>query len=400
MDPLFLKHDRYYAETSTEIVRDYLNEIDWDARLISIQGPKGVGKSTLIRQFIKLNYPPHSRKVLYCSMDSLYFSSHSISELVDRFVSIGGERLFLDEIHKYSGPWSTELKEIYDLYPRLQIVISGSSLLKILNAEADLSRRCVRYDIQGLSFREYLRFYHSLDFPKAALDSILASPFELADSVISKCHPMEYFKDYLRHGYYPFYLEGPKSYYARIEQTVNYTIEVELPELRLVDISGVTKLKKLMNIISDQVPFVLDASKLSRAVGATRETVVMYLHYLGRAKMLNLLFSGSKDYAKLARPDKLYLENTNMLYALCSGGPEIGTVRETFAANHISVDHKVEYGKEKGDFKVDGKYTFEVGGPDKGFSQIAGVKDSYVLADDTESPSGRKIPLWMIGFIY
>ena len=154
------------------------------------------------------------------------------------------------------------------------------------------------------------------------------------------------------------------------------------------------------DIISDQVPFELDASKLSRAVGATRETVVLYLHYLGRAKMLNLLFSGSKDYAKLARPDKLYLENSNMLYALCSNSPEIRTVRETFAVNHLSVNHKVEYGKDRGDFKVDGKYTIEVGGPDKGFSQIAGVKDSYVLSDDIESPSGRKIPLWMIGFIY
>ena len=400
MDSLFSKHDRYYAETSTEIVRECINEIDWDARLISIQGPKGVGKSTLIRQFIKLNYPPHSRKALYCSMDSLYFSSHSISELVESFVSLGGERLFLDEIHKYAGPWSTELKEVYDLYPRLKVVISGSSLLKILNSDADLSRRCVRHDIQGLSFREYLRFYRGLDFPKATLESILASPFELADSVTSKCHPLEYFKDYLRNGYYPFYLEGERSYYTRIEQAVCYTLEVELPELRLVDISGVVKLKKLMDIISDQVPFELDASKLSRAVGATRETVVLYLHYLGRAKMLNLLFSGSKDYAKLARPDKLYLENSNMLYALCSKSPEIGTVRETFAVNHLSVNHKVEYGKERGDFKVDGKYTLEVGGPDKGFSQIAGVKDSYVLADDIESPSGRKIPLWMVGFIY
>ena len=149
MDSLFLKQERYYAETSTEIIRECINDIDWDARLISIQGPKGVGKSTLIRQFIRLNYPQHSRKVLYCSMDSLYFSSHSISELVERFVAIGGERLFLDEIHKYAGPWGTELKEIYDLYPRLKVVISGSSLLKILNSEADLSRRCVRYDIQG-----------------------------------------------------------------------------------------------------------------------------------------------------------------------------------------------------------------------------------------------------------
>jgi len=400
METLFAKSDQYLALTPMKIVRSSIDEIDWTSRLIAIQGAKGVGKSTLLRQYIKKHYPAHSRKAIYCSLDSLYFFSHSITELVEKFRISGGEFIALDEIHKYGANWSREIKEVNDLYPDIKIVISGSSLLKLLNADADLSRRCVRYTVQGLSFREYLNFYHNIDIPRRTLDGILSDPFSLADEVTAHCHPMEFFPDYLKHGYYPFFLEGSESYYNRIEQVVNYTIEVELPELRLVDVSGVRKLKKLVNIIADEVPFELDSTKLSRSLEATRETVVQYLHHLGRAKVLNLLFSGSKDYAKLAKPDKLYLENTNMLYALCSLDPEKGTVREAFAVCMLSKDHTIEYGKAKGDFKVDGVYTFEIGGPDKGFSQIAGVDKSYVFADGIEMPSGRKLPLWMLGFIY
>ena len=400
MESLFARSDQYIAQTPMDIIRNSMDEIDWSARLIAIQGAKGVGKSTIMRQYIKKHYPAHSRKALYCSLDSLYFASHSITELVERFRIFGGEMIFLDEIHKYGERWSREIKELNDLYTDIKIVISGSSLLKLLNADADLSRRCVRYTIQGLSFREYLRFYQGIDIPARKLEDIISDPFSLADEVSALCHPMEFFPDYLKHGYYPFYLEGAASYYNRIEQVVSYTMEVELPELRLVDISGVRKLKKLVNIISDEVPFELDSSKLARSLEATRETVVQYLHHLGRAKVLNLLFSGAKDYAKLARPDKLYLENPNMLYALCSHTPEIGTVRECFAICMLSKDNTIEYGKAKGDFKVNGKYTFEIGGPDKGFSQIAGVSDSFVFADGIEMPAGRKLPLWMLGFIY
>lgn len=400
METLFARSDQYIFQTPMNVVRKSIDDIDWTSRLIAIQGAKGVGKSTLMRQYIRKNYPAHSRKVLYCSLDSLYFSSHTITELVEQFRICGGEMIFLDEIHKYGDNWSRELKELNDLYNDIRIVISGSSLLKILNSDADLSRRCVRYTIQGLSFREYLDFYKNIKLPKHSLDEILSNPMSVADEVTAKCHPIEFFGDYLKFGYYPFYLEGAGTYYNRIEQVIGYTIEVELPELRLVDISGVRKLKKLVNIISDEVPFVLDASKLSSSLGATRETVVQYLHHLGRAKILNLLFSGSKDYAKLAKPDKLYLENPNMLYALCSRVPEIGTVRESFAVCMLVKDNAVEYGKAKGDFKVNGKYTFEIGGSDKGFSQVAGVQDSFVFADGIEMPMGRKLPLWMLGFLY
>lgn len=400
MDSLFAKSDQYLRQTPMKIIRKSMDEIDWTARLIAIQGAKGVGKSTLMRQYIRKHFPVHSRKVLYCSLDSLYFSTHTITELVERFRLIGGEMVFLDEIHKYGENWSREIKELNDLYQDIRIVISGSSLLKLLNADADLSRRCVRFTIQGLSFREFLSFYKGIDLPVHALDDILSNPFALADKVTARCHPLAFFEEYLRYGYYPFYLEGATSYHQRIEQVVNYTLEVELPELKLVDISGVRKLKKLVSIISDEVPFELDASKLSRSIGATRETVVQYLHHLGKAKVLNLLFSASGNYAKLAKPDKLYLENPNMLYALCSHTPETGTVRESFAVCMLSHGCEVEYGKDKGDFKVDGLYTFEIGGPDKGFSQIAGIGDSYVFADGIEMPMGRKLPLWMLGFVY
>ena len=400
MESLFAKSDQYIAGTPMKFIRSVMSEIEWSARLIAVQGAKGVGKSTLLRQYIKSNYPAHSRKALYCSLDSLYFSTHSITDLVDNFRKRGGEFIVLDEIHKYSGPWSMELKELYDLYPDIKIVISGSSLLKILNADADLSRRCIRYTIQGLSYREYLDFYKNISLQPVKLDNLLENPFALADKVLEKCHPLEFFQDYLECGYYPFYQEGPATYQNRIEQIVNYTLEVELTELKLVDISGVRKLKKLVNIIAQEVPFQLDASKLARTVEASRETVVQYIHYLGKAKILNLLFSGAKSYLKLAKPDKLYLENTNMLYALCSKTPETGTVRETFSICMLNKSNNVEYGKEKGDFKVNGKYTFEIGGPDKGFSQISGVSDSYIFADSIEIPSGRKLPLWMLGFLY
>lgn len=400
MDSLFAKSDLYLSQTPMTFIRDYVEVVDWSSCLIAIQGAKGVGKSTLIRQYIKLHYPAHSRKVLYCSLDSLYFVTHSITEVVEKFRIIGGELIVLDEIHKYGGYWSREIKELNDLYKDIRIVVSGSSLLKLLNADADLSRRCVKYTIQGLSFREYLRFYHSISVRSYSLDQILDDPFTLADEVTGKCHPLEFFADYLKHGYYPFYLEGESTYYRRIEQVVNYTIEVELPEMKLVDVSGVRKLKKLVGIISEEVPFELDASKLSRSIGATRETVVSYLHHLGRAKILNLLFSGSKNYVKIAKPDKLYLENPNMIYALCSQTPLIGTIRESFAVCMLTANNEIEYGKEKGDFFVNDKYTLEIGGPDKGFGQIIGVDDAYVFADGIEMPSSRKLPLWMLGFVY
>jgi len=398
MESLFAKHQRYLANTPMKYIRELMHEINWDYRLISIKGPKGVGKSTLMKQYILKNYPNGSRKVLYCTLDSIYFSSHTILELAEEFAMIGGERLFLDEIHKYPN-WSKEIKEIYDLYPNLKVVISGSSLIKILNGDADLSRRCMPYDMQGLSFREFLIFDCGKVVAPRDLNTILQDPHSLCNEVNSLCHPVEKFREYLRLGYYPFYFEDKKGYYTHVEQVVNFIIEQELPSERKVDVANVRKIKALLGILANLVPFEVNISSLSGAIGLERNTVIAYLNYLEEAKLLKLLYSDLISIKKMQKPDKIYLDNTNLSFAL-SENANIGTLRETFALNQLGHSHEIEYGKTQGDFKIDGKTTFEIGGRDKSFKQIAGVDNSYILADDIEYPIGNKLPLWVIGFLY
>ena len=403
MDTLFRKSDRLLANTSTDIVREKMGEIHWNSRLITIIGAKGVGKSTLIKQYLKLNYQPGDRRVLYCSADTVDFSTRTLVELAEEFVIQGGELLAIDEIHKYkpgTTDWSREIKEIYELFPDLKLIVSGSSLLRLKEGDADLSRRAVKYTMPGLSFREALRFYHALSFPVWTLEDILAHPHDLWQMVSSKCKPVALFKEYLEKGYYPFLLEGEGEYYTKIEQVVNYIIETELPQNCKVDVANVRKLQALIAMICSETPFELNANKIAAALEIGRDTVVEYLKYLGDAKVLNLLYSDKKRIGKLSKPDKVYLENPNILYALAPAKVEIGTLRETFAVDCLSEFHVVEYGKTQGDFKVDSKYTFEIGGRSKDFSQIAGMKDSYVFADDWDMPDGAKLPLWMLGSLY
>ena len=403
MDTLFRKSDRLLANVSMEIVREKMSEIHWNAQLISIMGAKGVGKSMLIKQYLKQNYQPLDRRMLYCSADTVEFSTRTLVELAEEFVIRGGELLVIDEIHKYksgTSDWSREIKEIYELFPQLKLIVSGSSLLRLREGDADLSRRAVKYTMSGLSFRESLRFYHGLSFEKWTLQDILEHPYDLWQMVTSKCKPVALFKEYLEKGYYPFLLEGEGEYYTKIEQVVNYIIEIELPRICKVDVSNVRKLQALIALICSEVPFELNANKIAAALEIGRDTVVEYLKYLGDAKVLNLLYSDKKKIGKLSKPDKVYLENPNILYALAPTKADIGTLRETFAIGSLSELHNVEYDKAQGDFKVDEKYTFEIGGRSKDFSQIAGVKDSYIFADDWDMPDGAKLPLWMLGFLY
>ncbi len=403
MDSLFRKSDRLLANTQTEIIRDKMNEIHWNAQLVTIMGAKGVGKSTLIKQYLKKNYRLGDRRILYCSADTVDFSMRTLVGLAEEFSIRGGELLAIDEIHKYKSgttDWSREIKEIHELYPDLKLIVSGSSLLRLREGDADLSRRAVKYTMPGLSFRESLRFYHGLEFKRWALEDILAHPYDLWQEVSSKCKPVALFKEYLEKGYYPFLLEGEGEYYTKIEQVVNYIIEAELPQICKVDVANVRKLQALIALICSEVPFELNANKIAAAIEIGRDTVVEYLKYLGDAKVLNLLYSDKKKIGKLSKPDKVYLENPNILYALTPTKAEIGTIRETFAICSLSESHSVEYGKAQGDFKVDGKYTFEIGGRSKGFSQIAGVENSYIFADDWDMPDGAKLPLWMLGFLY
>ncbi|MBR5434946.1 MAG: AAA family ATPase [Bacteroidales bacterium] len=399
MQSLFEKHDIMLRNTSLGFVRSYMQTINWSAQMIALRGARGVGKTTLMLQYIKQNYTAYSRKVLYCSLDTLYFANHNLVELVSDFVKQGGEHLFLDEVHKYAT-WSRELKEIYDLYPSLRVVVSASSLLNLMTGDSDLSRRCITYDIQGLSFREYLQFYQKLDFPAASLETILMAPQELCAAVNVACRPLEHFHHYLQFGYYPFYAKNKANYFQVVEQVVNFVVDVELTQLCNVDVANTRKIKSLLSIVASSTPFEVDVSKLSVLTEINRATIIAYFKYLADARILSCLYSDIASVKRLQKPDKIYLDNTNLISALSGRDANVGTVREVFAVNQLSQAHQVEYKKKNGDFFVDGRWTFEVGGADKGFGQIANIHDSYVLADDIETPSGAKIPLWLLGFLY
>lgn len=399
MDSLFLKQERLLVQTSIGIVRELMTKIHWNNRLIAIRGSRGVGKTTLMLQYIKLNYIPGSREVLYCALDSIYFSNHTLLDLAEKFYLQGGKHLFLDEVHKYPA-WSKELKEVYDLYPSLRVVFSGSSLLNILNADADLSRRCLPYNMFGLSFREFLMFYKNIQFPVISLQEVLQGASDICREVNERCRPVQMFKEYLQDGYYPFFTGNREDYYMNIENVVNLILEQEMPLLCGVDPAYIRKLKALLGILASSVPYEVDITKLAGIIGLTRNSVITYLQNLNRAELLKLLYSDLASVKKMQKPDKIYLQNPNLLYAIASTSVQIGTARETFAVNQLAVNHEVEYGRTQGDFVVDHKYTFEIGGADKTFKQIADLPDSFVLADDIEYATGKKLPLWIVGMTY
>lgn len=401
MKNLIDKHRRYYKQTPMTIIRQCGTEINWDVPLLALRGPKGVGKSTIMRQYIRQHYSVSDKSVLYCSCDGAYFASHTLLDLADQFYKTGGKHLFLDEIHKYPN-WSREIKEMTDLYSDMRIVISGSSLLSMQQGDADLSRRCINHDIPGLSFREFLRFYKNIDLPRYTLEQVLDNPWPLVEEVNDKCRPLQYFSEYLQYGYYPYFLQLKNivDYYSAVENTVSYIIDDELPRICKVSIENTRKIKALVNILANSVPYDIDIKRLSVQSELQRATILEYLTYLDKAKILRLVYSDYANAKKMQKPDKVLMDNSNMLYALAAQEPNIGTVRECFAANQLSYAHLVEYGKNHGDFKIDGKYTFEVGGADKDYEQIADLPNSYILADNMEFPYGHKLPLWIIGFLY
>ena len=398
METLFKKHKILVSQVSTAIVRKIMDDINWEKQLVGIRGSRGVGKTTLMRQYIKQHYGVDAGEALYCVMDSLYFTNHSLLDLAEHFHIMGGKHLFLDEVHKYPT-WSKEVKEIIDLWPDMKISFTGSSLIQILNADADLSRRVLTYDMAGLSFREFLRFYKNIELPAYSLDNLLTHADSICQKVCKACIPQPLFEEYLRVGYYPFYDGSETEYYNRIENIISFIIDQEMTQFCGVEPAYTRKLKAMMMYLSNNSPYEVNIAKLAAYLEINKTTVLSYLASMQRAELLHLLYTDNKSVGKMQKPDKVYIHNTNILHAIGTQF-NVGTVRECFAINQLSVRHTVEYSKAQGDFKVDGKLTFEVGGRDKSFEQIADVPDSYVLADQIAMPVGKKLPLWLIGFLY
>lgn len=397
MEHLFEKFYSRLDNTPLDYVRGIADVINWDARLIGIKGARGVGKTTLLLQHMKKNFM-RDGSALYVSLDNIWFAENSLTDLTDRFVKQGGRYLYLDEVHKYPG-WSRELKNIYDDHPQLHIVFTGSSLLEILDARADLSRRAVVWSMQGLSFREYLNLTLGLTLPLVKLADMLNDQVTAEKDILSRVKPLKYFGSYLRYGYYPFFLEGQSLYYSRLEEVINMIIDIELPLLRKVEINALPKIKKLLQIIAESVPFVPNISKLAERAGLNRNTVISYLGYLEEAHIICNLYRDAKGITRLQKPDKIYLENPNLLYAFSPYSVNAGNVRETFFINQVSESHLVEY-SEQGDFIVDGRYVFEIGGSSKGSRQVKNAREGFIVADSIEYGTGNRFPLWLFGFLY
>ncbi len=398
MDDLFEKYQIKIQNTSTVFVRSFMDDVNWNARLIGIKGARGVGKTTLLLQYMKLHFSNEMEKSLYVSLDSVAFTNRNLVDLADQFVKKGGRYLFLDEVHKYAN-WSQELKNIYDDYPELKVVFTGSSLLEILNARADLSRRAIVYHMQGLSFREYLSLETGQHFKRLSLEELLENHLAVAKSVNSEIKPFQYFETYLQYGYYPFFKEQPENYAQRLEEIVNMMLEIELPLLRGVDLGYIHKVKQLLAIISESVPFIPNVSNLSAKMGINRATLMNYLYYLAEIGLTINLYKEAKGNGKLQKPSKIYLDNTNLMYILSPYNANVGTVRETFFANQLGNKHHLSY-HETADFFVDETYSFEVGGKDKSGKQIQDLKNAFIVSDDIEYGYLNKIPLWLFGFLY
>ena len=396
MERLIEKHHQIIRDIPDSFIRRFIDSIHWEERLIGIKGAKGVGKTTLILQHIKNHL--QNEKSIYLTLDDPYFYGNNLTDTVEGFIKKGFSHFFLDEVHKYSG-WSAEIKNLYDTYRKINIVFTGSSVLQLLEGAADLSRRAMVYDLPGLSFREYLEIITEISLPSFTLEEILTDNEKIAQGILIKLKPYEFFSDYLQKGYYPFFIETPKTYNFRVEAAVNQLLESDLPLIKKITPDIVFKLKKILGVIAQSAPFKPNIQKISERVGVSRNSLVIYIRYLEEAKIIKQLYTDVLGIGSLQKPQKIYFENPNLIYSLSTLSSQIGTVRETFVLNQLANSNVVTYPKA-GDFIVNEKYTFEVGGQNKSKKQISGIKDSFIIADNLEIGFGEKIPMWLIGFLY
>ncbi len=374
------------------------HRIDWSLPLVCIKGARGIGKTTIMLQRAK-EVNNSGGKAIYVSLDNIRFTGNSLLELVDYHYQHGGTHIFIDEVHRYMNDnWAQEIKNIYDSYPGYHVAFTGSSLLKIYQSVADLSRRCITYYLQGLSFREYLDMIGACHIAPINLEDALLRHDESASGILRQVKPLEHFGTYLQHGYYPFFNQLKNSYREALRQIINAIIETDIPATINIERGTIFKLRQLLGIIAGMTPYTPNITRLAELLNSTRQHVTNLLAALDQAALTGSLFNGRNVMQQLAKPVKVYLENTNLLYAL-TDDISVGNLRETFFANQLRVGHKLTF-SGNGDFLIDGRYTIEVGGKDKSFKQIKDIPDSFLAIDDVETTLGNKVPLWLFGFLY
>lgn len=396
MERIYEISARLIESLDAPLHRYLYDAIVWSDRLIMIKGARGVGKTTMMKQRCKEN----GEKGVYASLDQLFFNDHTIVELADYHYKHGGTHLYLDEVHRYPRPnWEQELKNIYDSYPDLRVVFTGSSLLQLNSKIADLSRRVAVYELRGLSFREYLNFTGNYGLSPVTLSDILSNHRALASKITSSIRVIGEFEKYLKMGYYPFFMDSSEFTYAqRVERLVLSVIDIDIPAVTAIEYETQLKLKKLLVVLAEQVPFVPNMTNLSRDVEVTRNQLMKFFTLLSEGAILRTLMDATTQPKRASKPEKILFDNPSVMQALGIIN-KAGTVRESYVASMLSYTGKLFAAKE-GDFLLDRTYLFEVGGKGKGFSQIADKPNSYVISDNIETGIGNKIPMWLLGFLY
>lgn len=388
--------ERIIEFTNCNYIRPQIGFLKQSERLIGIKGSRGVGKTTLLLQFAKTELA--NKNKLYISLDNPYFTNNNLLDFADEFVKNGGEYLLLDEVHHYKN-WSLTLKNIYDSFQGLKVIYTGSSLLLLTKGRADLSRRTVLSTLHGFSLREYINITEKTDFQTYTLDELLENHTEIAKQIITKVKPIQKYNEYIKIGYYPFFLENKNNYLLKLIEIINQILEADLPYIANISYANINKLKQLLQIISESVPFKPNLEKISSQIEISKNTLKDYLFYLQEAMLILMLKSDKKVHSNLAKPDKIYLFHPNLMFCLTNENSNVGNIRESFFMNQLHVTNKVNY-SEVGDFLINQKYIFEIGGKNKTYKQIANIENSFVAADDIEIGLKKTIPLWLFGFLY
>lgn len=397
MEALYKYQHQLLASTDFLFRRSFLDTVEWNERLIGVVGARGAGKTTCLLQHLQ-EIGADDPSNLYVTLDNLSNPFPNLLELAETFHKRGGKTLFLDEIHKYPG-WAAELKNIYDQFPGLKVIYSGSSILKIIDEGVDLSRRAVVYHLQGLSFREYIEIVENRSLPQIELDTLLAEHINISITLIKELKPLAHFSSYLKYGFYPFFLPSEKTYLFKLQAVINYILESEIPGFFNLEYRNVQKMKRALQYIAANLPYQPNITRLSESIELNRNSLLQYLGYMENAGIITCLYHAGSFYGKLSKPGKILLHHPNLAHALNSGEVNSGNLRETFFVSQIGWEHQVELAA-KGDFLIDEKYHFEIGGKGKTGKQIAGEKNAYIVADDIETGFENKIPLWLFGFLY
>lgn len=396
MEDLLIEFQTKISRLSLSFQRYLINQIDLNNRLIAIKGARGAGKTTLLLQLAKLHFP--IKTTLYVSLDHIYFFENKLYDLAKQFEQFGGTYLLLDEVHKYPT-WSREIKLIYDNFPELKVIFTSSSMLEIYRSESDLSRRAITYNLKEMSFREFIELETQQEFPVYAFSQILENHNEITIGLLDKIKPLPLFAKYLKTGVYPYYKENESQYIQKLQNTINLIIEVDVNAVEDLQYETLVKLKKLLIAVASSAPFTPNITKLSERIGVSRNLLVQSIKILERAGLLNELFRYNAGIGVLTKPEKLYLNNTNLMYALAKDLVNTGNLRETFFLNQFKVLHEINL-SDSADFLIDKKYTFEIGGKNKSTKQISGIESTYVAKDDIEIGFGNVIPVWLFGFMY